>query len=75
MAAIVKRGKCFILSKLFTIMSSFFLGLIEWGGSLPPHLGQKSKITISDFLLYGATGGRLLFSFKSLSKLARKRIL
>lgn len=43
MASIVKRGKSFILSKLFTIMSSSFLGLIEWGGSLPPHLGQKKS--------------------------------
>ena len=37
-----------------------------WGGVLPPHLGQKKKQeTFSDFLLGGAAGGRLVFSFES----------
>ena len=37
-----------------------------WGGVLPPHFGQKkSRRPFSDFLLGGAAGGRLVFSFES----------
>jgi len=40
--------------------------LIGWDGGLPPHLEQKKQETVSDFLLGGAAGGRLVFSFACL---------
>ena len=54
----------------FVVWTGHFVSLLSLiggrGGVLPPHFGQKkSRRPFSDFLLGGAAGGRLVFSFES----------